>query len=77
MSYLLPCCHNPLSLISAVVNICRHLGPNNAKLVILDGCGHMPHAEKHKDFNAIVTEFLDDSVPDDMYMYPDIKSKAR
>ncbi|BBN12659.1 hypothetical protein MPTK1_5g21870 [Marchantia polymorpha subsp. ruderalis] len=55
----------------------QHLGPNNAKLVILDGCGHMPHAEKHKDFNAIVSEFLDDSVPDDMYMYPDIKSKAR
>ncbi|KAL2649704.1 hypothetical protein R1flu_017832 [Riccia fluitans] len=42
----------------------QHLGPNNTQMVILDGCGHMPQAERAKDFNAIVREFLDDGSSD-------------
>ena len=35
----------------------------NARLAVLDGCGHLPNIEKPKEFNQAVIEFLNKRLP--------------
>jgi len=35
----------------------------NARLAVLDGCGHFPNIEKPKEFNQAVIDFLDKRLP--------------
>lgn len=38
----------------------EHLGVRRAQLVIIEGASHMPQVEKHREFNAVIRNFLDD-----------------
>jgi pimeloyl-ACP methyl ester carboxylesterase len=35
----------------------------NARLAVLDSCGHLPNIEKPKEFNQAVIEFLNQRLP--------------
>jgi pimeloyl-ACP methyl ester carboxylesterase len=42
----------------------RHLADNlpKAELEVFEGCGHMTMMERHEEFNALLTRFLDDTL---------------
>jgi pimeloyl-ACP methyl ester carboxylesterase len=40
----------------------EHLGRHRAQLFVIEGAGHMPQLEKWREFNAVISDFLEESV---------------
>jgi pimeloyl-ACP methyl ester carboxylesterase len=52
--------HDRLTLPEASLYLSQHLP--DAELHLLDGCGHMTMLERHREFNAMLEDFFDDTL---------------
>lgn len=52
--------HDRLTIPEASSYLAEHLP--DAHLVVLDGCGHLPMLERHREFNRLLGDFADDSL---------------
>ncbi len=50
--------HDRITVPSASEYVAEHLP--KAQLALLEGCGHMPMLERHREFNELVASFCDD-----------------